>query len=273
MAQMKTLNGYEIVDQATRNRVTNIENFNSWPDGAAAHNSISRGKDLGTSVTATQWANISNGTFKDLFPGDYWTIGGIKWIIGECDRYLHYGDREFTKHHLVMFPASGLYDAQMTNSPSGSWDSNYNTTANGYAGSDMRTTNLENAKTTISNAFGSNHIITYSQSFTNTVSKGNPTDGEWYDATVELMNESMVYGAPIFGSGSSVSNNMYDRYIIDKTQLAAFRNDPSLICIRDWWWLRDVVSDAHFANVARDGVCNHSIASLPYAVRPCFLIG
>ena len=135
---MSNLNGYELVDKTARD-ISKI-----WPDGAAAHNSISRGKDLGTSVTSKQWANISNGTFKDLFSGDYWTIGGIKWIIGECDRYLHCGDTELTKHHLVMFPAGSLYSAQMTNSQSGSWDSNYNTTANGYAASDMRTTNLKN---------------------------------------------------------------------------------------------------------------------------------
>ena len=178
-----------------------------------------------------------------------------------------------TKHHLVMFPADALYNAQMTNSPSGSWDSNYNTTANGYAGSDMRTTNLENAKTTISNAFGSNHIITYRQLFINAVSNGNPTEGKWYDATVELMSESMVYGAPIFRSGSSVSNTVFYRYNIDKTQLAAFRNDPSLICIRNWWWLRDVVSSAGFALVHSNGFCAGYDAFRPCAVRPCFLIG
>ena len=263
-----------IQNRAVYNALNNIDISKSWPDGAAAHNSISRGKDLGTSVTSEQWANISNGTFKDLFPGDYWTIGGVKWIIGECDRYLHCGkDEELTKHHLVMFPAGSLYNAQMTNSPSGSWNGNYDTTANGYAGSDMRTTNLENAKTTISNAFGSNHIITYKQTFTNAVSGGNATNGAWYDATVELMSESMVYGAPIFRSGASTSDNVYYRYTIDKTQLAAFRNDPSLICIRTWWWLRDVVSSAYFAAVDGDGNCNSGRASGPGAVRPCFLIG
>ena len=38
---------------------------------AGFHNSIYRGKNLGTSVSSAQYAEISAGTFKDLFIGDY----------------------------------------------------------------------------------------------------------------------------------------------------------------------------------------------------------
>ena len=48
---------------------------------AGFHNSLFRGKSLGTSVTAAQWAAIGAGTFDDLFIGDYWTINGIVWRI------------------------------------------------------------------------------------------------------------------------------------------------------------------------------------------------
>lgn len=40
---------------------------------AGFHNSIYRGKNLGTSVTSAQWAAIKAGTFDDMFIGDYWT--------------------------------------------------------------------------------------------------------------------------------------------------------------------------------------------------------
>lgn len=42
---------------------------------AGFHNSVYRGKYLGTAVTDTQWTAIGNGTFEDLYIGDYWTIG------------------------------------------------------------------------------------------------------------------------------------------------------------------------------------------------------
>ncbi len=50
-----------------------------------AHSRIFRGKNLGTSVTAAQKAAIQDGTFKDLFLGDYWVIGGVNWRIVDMD--------------------------------------------------------------------------------------------------------------------------------------------------------------------------------------------
>ena len=44
---------------------------------AGSHNSIYRGKNLGSSVTQEQWNAIEAGTFDDLYIGDYWVIGGV----------------------------------------------------------------------------------------------------------------------------------------------------------------------------------------------------
>lgn len=60
-------------------------------DNAGAHNAIYRGKNLGSAVTAAQWAAIDAGTFEDLFIGDYWTIGG-----GRRRFQSQHGDRH---HH------------------------------------------------------------------------------------------------------------------------------------------------------------------------------
>lgn len=40
------------------------------------HRNIYRGKNLGSSVTSAQKTAINNGSFDDLFIGDYWTSGG-----------------------------------------------------------------------------------------------------------------------------------------------------------------------------------------------------
>lgn len=55
---------------------------------AGAHNGIYRGKFLGNSVTAAQYAAIAAGTFEDLYIGDYWTIGGVNWRIAAFDYYV-----------------------------------------------------------------------------------------------------------------------------------------------------------------------------------------
>lgn len=76
--------------------------------GAGAHNSLYRGKFLGTSVTDEQWAAIRNGSFKDMFIGDYWTIGGIDYVICDFDYYIYCGNVNITQHHIVIMPRTGM---------------------------------------------------------------------------------------------------------------------------------------------------------------------
>lgn len=105
-------------------------------DNAGAHNSIYRGKNLGTTVTEEQWEAISSGTFTDLYIGDYWVIGGVNWRIAAFDYYLNCGDTSFTKHHAVIVPDTCLYNAQMNTT---------NVTTGAYKGSAMYTANLAQA--------------------------------------------------------------------------------------------------------------------------------
>lgn len=77
-------------------------------DGAGAHNSIYRGKNLGTSVTAEQYKAISDGTFAGLYVGDYWVISGVTYRIAGFDYYLHNGDTDTTKHHAVIVPDENM---------------------------------------------------------------------------------------------------------------------------------------------------------------------
>ena len=43
-------------------------------DNAAAHNSIYRGKNLGTAITDAQLSAICNGSFDNMYIGDYWRL-------------------------------------------------------------------------------------------------------------------------------------------------------------------------------------------------------
>ena len=175
-------------------------------NNAGAHNAIYRGKSLGSTVTTAQYAAIKAGTFDDLYIGDYWTIGGVNYRIAAFDYYLNSGDTSCTTHHVVIVPDTCLYNAQMHNTSSGSYESGAaNTTAGGYVGSDMYKSNLEQAKTTIKSAF-SGHVLKHRIYLTNAVANGRASGGAWCDSEVDLMCEQMVYGSGIFSPVSDGSN-------------------------------------------------------------------
>lgn len=224
-------------------------------DNAGAHNAIYRGKNLGTSVTEAQWAAIANGTFADLYIGDYWVINGVNWRIAAFDYYFKTGDVYCTAHHAVIVPDTSLYDYAMNDS---------NTTAGGYVGSEMYTDGLVPAKTVINSVFGSSHILSHRQLLVNAVTDGKPSGSSWYDSTVELMTEQNVHGSRICGAGNEGS--------IDKAQFPLFSHDPSLICNSQYFWLRDVATSVSFAGVSDYGQANNPAASANYGVRPAFAV-
>ena len=103
------------------------------------------------------------------------------------------------------------------------------------------------------------------------MANGKQSAGAWYDSEIELMTESMVYGAPHFApacDGSTVPAN----YTIGCKQLNLFRHRPDLISNRQNYWLRDVVSAASFALVYGSGNCAYNAASYAFGVRPAFPI-
>lgn len=240
-------------------------------NNAGAHNAIYRGKSLGSTVTTAQYAAIKAGTFDDLYIGDYWTIGGVNYRIAAFDYYLNSGDTNCTSHHVVIVPDTFLYNAQMHNTSSGGWESGAaNTTAGGYVGSDMHKSNLEQAKTTIKSAF-SGHVLKHRIYLTNAVANGRASGGAWCDSEVDLMCEQMVYGSGIF-SPVSDGSNVPANYRVEKSQLPLFQHEPSRICNRNNWWLRDVITASYFARVGGSGIANCDNASYSFGVRPAFCI-
>ena len=240
-------------------------------NNAGAHNAIYRGKSLGSTVTTAQYAAIKAGTFDDLYIGDYWTIGGVNYRIAAFDYYLNSGDTSCTTHHVVIVPDTCLYNAQMHNTSSGGYEGGAaNTTTGGYVGSDMYKSNLEQAKTTIKSAF-SGHVLKHRIYLTNAVANGRASGGAWCDSEVDLMCEQMVYGSGIF-SPVSDGSNVPANYRVEKSQLPLFQHEPSRICNRATWWLRDVITASGFAVVLYNGYADYYNASYSFGVRPAFCI-
>ena len=229
-------------------------------NNAGAHNAIYRGKSLGSSVTTAQYSAISAGTFDDMYIGDYWTIGGVNYRIAAFDYYLNCGDTSCTKHHVVLVPDTCLYNHVMNDT---------NITTGAYVGSKMYTEGLEQAKTTIKAAF-SGHVLSKRIYLSNATANGRASAGAWCDSEVDLMCEHMVYGNGVFSpvsDGTTIPNN----YRVEKSQLPLFQHEPSRICNRATWWLRDVISASFFALVSYygDAFCpNASYSSGPLSVYP-----
>jgi hypothetical protein len=228
---------------------------------AGSHNAVFRGKYLGTAVTTAQFNAISAGTFDDLYVGDYWTIGGINWVIAGFDYYANCGDTAVLGHHAVIVPETNLYNAKMNDS---------NDTTGAYVGSAMYTTNLASAKTTISGIFGT-HLKTHIILLQNAMSNGYPSGSIWADSTVDLMTEPMVYGTHHFGAmgnGSTIPVEL----MCEDSQLPLMAQNKASIHTRQDYWLRDAVSADGFAFVRSKGLCASGPASNSFGVRPAFCI-
>lgn len=216
---------------------------------------IWRGKNLGTVVTQAQWDAIADGSFKGLFLGDYWIIEDRVWRIVDFDYWWGTGDTACATHHLVIMPDHYLYAAKMNNE---------NSTAGGYVGSKMYTENLANAKSMVNGAFGSDHILNHRELLTNAVSDGAASGGSWYNSTVEIPNEIMIYGTHIIASYGFL-------YTIDKTQLAGMRiSSESINQYRSTTWLRDIRSEVLFGVIGDYGHAAGLNVTSPAGVRPVF---
>ena len=255
--------------------------FESWPDGAEAHNAMWGGRDITAAFNnGTVSANIANGTFRDIFPGDYITkqvtISGttynVNWVIADCDYWWHKGDQGngMETHHVVIVPQAPIFNANMNAT---------NTTEGGYMGSRMFKETIPACATGIVNAFGASHILTFrdwliSGMAANQLSSGLPnfTGGAqwgaspWVSVQCDLMTEKMVLGAPV-NSASALDEWCATR------QMSAFRLSEKLINYnRQWYWLRNIGSSAGFAVAGGFGGADTFVASNAGGVRPFALL-
>jgi hypothetical protein len=217
--------------------------------GAAAHNSVYRGKFLGDTITPEQASAINDGTFKNLYLGDYWTVNGVNYRIADFDYWINKGFPEVDKtkvHHLAIVPDSCLATGQMNSSL---------TTNGGYIGSGMKTNILNTVTSNLPDTFKSRIL-----------SRRIMAEGTWTITTLDLMNEVMVYGCYVY-----THNN--NKQTSDSRQLNLFRFNSGLLNINSDYWLRDVSSETKFCLISQYGDASRDDATNTYGVRPIFAIG
>ena len=227
---------------------------------AISHRMIYRGKNLGTSFTTEQSQAVQNGTFTDMYVGDYWVINGKTRRIGDIDYFIHCGDNVDLGHHLLIvddgvdLPADGSTTRFMNDT---------DTTAGGFKGSKMWNTTIPNQiLPDITIAFG-NHLLKHREYISNAVTNGVPTGGEWVDTIYNIFNETMYYGTVVNGANSGGSG-LYN-IGCSKNQIALFKLNQSSLNRRVNIWLRDVPSASSFAVVSFHGGTSGVPSSSPLA--------
>lgn len=161
------------------------DQFDNVPDGAEYHREFYRGKDLTSAFDhGTLSARIADGTFRDIFPGDYivkrvtvpavantvTSTYEVKFIIADLDYALHRGVG-VEAHHAVIIPEEPVIRTFMNPT---------DTTSGGYAASYMNRTVMPAFAQGISAAFGPSHILKFN------------ADGQ--SSLCRLMTLSMVFG-------------------------------------------------------------------------------
>ena len=177
--------------------------------------------------------------------------------VADCDYYLNTGDIPLTTHHVVVVPDVLLFKAQMNSS---------NTTTGGYVGSKMWTTYLRRAEAIFKACFGKNHVLKHREFLVNAIytSSGSESAGAWYDSTVELMDERMVFGTARYANKSLTS--------VSNKQLTLFKNNSGYIPTGVWYWLRNVCNASTFVCASNSSTSGNGQATSSAGVRPYALI-
>ena len=246
--------------------------YSMVPDGTQTHNNIFRGANLGA-LNATHIANIQNGSFHDMFIGDYFSINGSNYVIAGINYKKNSGN---VGNHLVLMPQDWSKTPTQTLTPTGGTNKYMNdtdTTAGGFVGSKLYQTYLPQIQTKLESDFGA-HLMTFRTAVSTHVDdSGVPDKAEWRDAKVGIPNEVMIYGTTLEGNNK---NNAWNNVGDENTQLPLMRLDVTQRNNNGLagFWLRDIHSSTDFAVAADHNIGFHYGASYPWeGVRAFFLIG
>lgn len=213
------------------------------------HRNIFRGKHLGESITEEQLEVIRDGSFADLYVGDYWEINGVKYRIADINYWKNVGypeSEKVQKPHILIVPDTILGSGQMNTG---------NSTSGGYRSSAMKSTKLNQIADALPDTF--KDMLISHRMF---------SDGSWIATSVDLMNEVMVHGTYICADNNNKQTS-------DAQQLVLFRLAPELKAIGVNYWLRNVAGSQTYTLVSQYGDASTDAATSTYGIRPVFAIG
>lgn len=264
----------EQTNKALKSVTTVFEMMDKIPE---MHRNIFRGKNLGNAIDYNQLSEISAGTFHDLWVGDYWNLGGVKWRIVDIDYW-----QDLTEHHVLVMPddpLSELSGLQEGTIPMGAGDS-----IAGYDGSILLSI-LNNNREYFLNLF-EHHI------FTRSGVKYPKLEGEvwknvestYTDAlAVDTPTDIMMFGCSMFtNDNSKLLSTQWEgvSYVQETSQLALMKLDPKKTKSTRNYWLRNFIythenemSALYVTNEGFAAIDTATSATALHGVRPIVAIG
>lgn len=232
---------------------------NTFFDSAAAHNAIYRGKKLGNALTSEMLASIRDGSFSDLYVGDYIETEDNIYRFMDFDYFLGcvsgVSGGKIEKHHAVLVPDRVMGSSAIDNHPDTTQPKETH----------MYVNKLQEITRTLKNIFGNDNVATMDRIIPKTTN-GEPTNWDWVNVGADLLTEEMVMGHGSWGQWPGIQIGVL------KGQLAGFRYSHFLMCSNDDYWLRNKRSVTNYALISSDGISSSDIGNLQHGVRPFFVI-
>ena len=227
---------------------------------ASVHNAVYRGQDLG-SFNETFANDIENGTFNNMWVGDYFVVNNHTYkIAGFNYKCGHEENTGLTNHLIMITDVLGAHDMNSTN-----------TTEGGFAGSDMFNDEIPVVEKQLATDFGE-HLLKFKSFLSTSIdSSGAPNNGQWYELTANLCNSAMWWGSPseYSNNANGVKFNIGD----EDTQLPIMKlHTAERSSNSNWVFLRDIHNSYGFAVAKVDGSAYWLGASSSDGVRAFFLI-
>lgn len=244
---------------------------NKYPDGGAGlHNSIFRGKNLGSAPTADDYENIKNGSFKGIWLGDYWSNDGIAYRNAGADYFYNVGDSSYNTHNICV-----ITDQNLLKSDGSSTKYMMDTDtvpSNGYIGTKMWTDTIPNYVVPAFKKIFGDHLLSHRELLCTSAntSSGTATNWAWITVTANIPNQPMMFGhvpwmQKVYADGFQTGGR--------NSILPLFAIRPDLISNRENFWLSDFTCSSEFALVSSVGRSNDRAASYAWSgVRPYTVI-
>ena len=226
---------------------------------AQTHNATYRGQDLG-SFDETFAGDIENGTFNNMWVGDYFVVNNHTYKIAGFNYKCGHEENTGLTNHLIMI--TDVLSNQAMNS--------LNTTGGGFAKTNLFTNYFPQIESQLQTDFG-NHLLTFKSYLSTSVdSSGAPNNGQWYSLKACMCNSDMWWGSPseYSNNANGVKFNIGD----EDTQLPIMNlHTDEQKSGGQSVWLRDVYNSECFV-YSGDGYDSWSGASTSFGVQAFFLI-
>ena len=232
---------------------------NIFFNSAAAHNAIYRGKKLGNVLTGEMLAGIRNGSFSDLYVGDYIETEDNIYRFMDFDYFLGcvsgVSGGKIEKHHAVLVPDRVMGSSAIDNHPEATQPKETH----------MYVNKLPEITRTLKSIFGNDNVAMMDRIIPKTAN-GEPAGWDWVNVGADLLTEEMVMGHGSWGQWPGIQIGVL------KGQLAGFRYSHSLMCSNDDYWLRNKRSATNYALISSGGISSSDVGNLQHGVRPFFVI-